>query len=204
MRLKMAYKKLMQQVLFWVAPSMVILAVIAEPFFRFLFTAKWLPAVPYFQILCFAGIMHPLLAYNLNILKVKGRSDLFFRLSVIKKVYATACVFGAVFWFGIYGLLYFQVLSAIIGFVANSWYSGRLINYPMKEQVKDIAPILGLAALSGGMALLMDNFLRDYLHTGDLGRILITAGFYFLIYLSISYYSKMSSLIDFRQLILKR
>ena len=62
------------------------MGVLATPLFRFLFTEKWLPAVPYFQILCLAGILYPLHSYNLNILNVKGRSDLFLKLEIIKKV----------------------------------------------------------------------------------------------------------------------
>src|SRR5690606_17283155 len=80
------YKKVMLQVLFWMAPSLIALSVIAEPLFSLVLTDKWLPAVPYFQILCIAGIMYPIHAYNLNILKVKGQSHLFLRLEIIKKV----------------------------------------------------------------------------------------------------------------------
>ena len=193
----------MQQVLFWVAPTVVILAVIAEPLFRFLLTEKWLPAVPYFQILCVASVMYPLHAYNLNILKVKGRSDLFMRLSFIKKIIFTIGVFCAI-PFGIYGLLYFQVISTFIAFTTNTWYSGRLINYPMKEQIKDIAPILILAALTGAIAWVLDNLLHNSLHIQDVVRIIITGSVYFFVYLSVSHYSRLSSFIDFRQLIIKK
>jgi teichuronic acid exporter len=58
-RLKRVYKQLLQMVLFIVAPLLIFLAVLGEPIFRFLFTEKWLPAVPYFQILCVTGILYP-------------------------------------------------------------------------------------------------------------------------------------------------
>ena len=130
-RLKRAYKMLMQQVIFWIAPVMILLSIIAEPLFRFLLTEKWLPAVPYFQILCWAGILYPLQAYNLNILKVKGRSDLFLRLEIIKKAYAVIGVF-CVIQFGIFALLYFLLAITLVSFVVNTWYSGKLINYPIQ------------------------------------------------------------------------
>jgi O-antigen/teichoic acid export membrane protein len=193
----------MQQVLFWVAPTVVILAVIAEPLFRFLLTEKWLPAVPYFQILCVAGIMYPLHGYNLNILKVKGRSDLYMRLSIIKKIYFAIGVACSV-PFGIYGLLYFQVISTLTGFFVNTWYSGQMINYPVQEQIKDIVPILILAAVTGAVAWLLDNFLHNSLHMQDLSRIIITGSVYFFVYLSIGHYSRLSSLNDFKQLVLKK
>jgi teichuronic acid exporter len=67
LRLKDVYSQLMKIVVFIIAPTMVLLGVLAEPIFRFLFTSKWLPAVPYFQILCAVGILYPINSYNLNI-----------------------------------------------------------------------------------------------------------------------------------------
>jgi O-antigen/teichoic acid export membrane protein len=79
-QLKMVYKRLMQQVVFWNAPILILLSVIADPLFHLLLTEKWAPAVPYFKLLCIGGIMYPLHAYNLNVLKVMGyiAADLFF------------------------------------------------------------------------------------------------------------------------------
>ena len=201
-KLKSAYKKLMQQVLFWIAPTLVILVVIAEPLFRFLLTEKWLPAVPYFQILCVAGIMYPLQAYNLNILKVKGRSDLYMRLSIIRKIFFTIGVFCAV-PFGIYGLLCFQVISTFIGFVSNTWYSGRLINYPMKEQLRDVVPIILLASFVGVLVWLIGIYVKHSFFMPDFLQLILFSCMYFIIYLIISYYTNMTSLSDFRQIVFK-
>src|SRR5690606_1034948 len=76
-RLKEGFKKIIQQVLFWLCPAFILAAVLANPLFEFVFGAKWLPAVPYFRFLCVVGIWLPLNSYNLNIVIVKGRSDLF-------------------------------------------------------------------------------------------------------------------------------
>src|SRR5690606_36510613 len=128
-QLKRVYKKLMKMVLFVVAPVLILSAVLAEPIFRFLFTEKWLPAVPYFQILCAAGILYPLHAYNLNILNVKGRSDLFLKLEVIKKIIIVLAIIFAL-PYGIIALLYGQVFISIIVYFINSHYSGKFIGYP--------------------------------------------------------------------------
>lgn len=202
-RLKSIYKRLMQQVVFWVTPVMLSLAIIAEPLFRFLLTDKWLPAVPYFRILCASGILYPLHVYNLNILNVKGRSDLFFRLEVIKKLFITAGVACAI-PFGIYGLLYFQVISSVFSFVVNTCYSGRMIGYPMMEQVKDILPIFTLAALTGFFAWAVDSLLIRSFNIHDLERIIIVAGGYFTVYLVAGYMAKIAAVTDFKQLVLKR
>ncbi|MBF9253849.1 lipopolysaccharide biosynthesis protein [Pontibacter sp. 172403-2] len=203
-KLKMAYKKLMQQVLFWIAPTMILLGVIAEPLIRFLLTEKWVPAVPYFQTLCAAGILYPLNSYNLNILKVKGRSELFLKLEIIKKAFITVGIIVAI-PFGIYGLLYLQVIISFVAYFINSWYSGKMIGYPMTEQVKNVAPMIILAALVGVLSWLIDKYvLLQMLHMIDFMRVGITGCLYFILYLGISQLIKMPAIIDFRRLILKR
>ncbi|WP_316835589.1 lipopolysaccharide biosynthesis protein [Pedobacter nutrimenti] len=201
LQLKRVYKKLMQQVLFWNAPVLIFLAVVAEPLFRLLLTSKWLPAVPYFQILCMAGVIYPLHAYNLNILKVKGRSDLILKLEMIKKVLCVAGILGVVS-FGIYGLLYFQLGFNFLGYYINSIYSSKLINYPVREQISDIFPILVISFLSGIFCYALDHFYLQYLLPDTL-RILIDGLCFSLIYLGSSSLSKLSAIHDFKQLILK-
>ncbi len=201
-RLKIVSKKLMRQVIFWVAPTLIALGVLAEPFFRFVFTEKWLPAVPYFQLLCVAGIMYPLHAYNLNILNVKGRSDLFLRLEIIKKVLITIGIVIAI-PFGIYGLLYMQIVLTLSGFFINSWYSGIFINYPVKEQAVDILPIILFAGLCGAVTWGFDLLLVQY-NTHDFVRLVAGGVCYAGTYLGISLAIKFEPLTDFRQLILKR
>lgn len=202
-KLKAVYKKLMMQVIFWVAPLMITLIIIAEPLFRLVLTEKWLPAVPYFQILCLSGIMYPLQMYNINVLNVKGRSDLVFKLEIIKRSFVTVGIICAI-PFGIYGLLYFQVLSSFFALFVNSFYSGKMINYPMVEQMKDVAPIFLLGALAGGMGWLLNKYLGYSIQMIDIGRILIVGIFYFLAYLGGSYLMRMTAIHDFRQLVLKR
>lgn len=201
-KLKSLYKRLMQQVLFWIAPTMVVSAVLAEPLFRFLLTDKWLPAVPYFQILCYVGIMYPLHSYNLNILKVKGRSDLFLKLEIIKKVMITISLFVAV-PFGIMGLLWMQVILSNVSFLINTYYSGKLIGYTAWDQIKDISPILGLAVFAGAFTHLLNSLLPDVI-SFDFPRLLIAFPLGMLFYLLWSYLGKIDAFIDFKYLVLKR
>lgn len=202
-RLKEIYRKLMQQVVFWVTPLMIVLAIIAEPLFRLLLTEKWLPAVPYFLILCVSGILFPLQYYNLNILNVKGRSDLFFKLEVIKRSFTTLGVFCAI-PFGIYGLLYFQVLSSVFSFVVNSWYSGRLIDFSLQDQLRELLPIFLLTVLPGILAWGLDHFLLQSLQAGDIVRVLLVGIAYFSLYLGMSYLTRITVIFDLRQLVFKR
>jgi O-antigen/teichoic acid export membrane protein len=202
-KLKMVYQKIMKQVVFWNAPVLVFLAITAEPLFRCMLTSKWLPAVPYFQILCFAGIMYPLHAYNLNILKVKGRSDLILKLELLKKGICVISIL-AVIPFGIYGLLYFQLLFNFVGYAINSLYSGKLINYPMAEQIRDLLPLIGVAFMAGCCCYLFDHFCLLPLYLNDIFRIILNGTVYFLAYTALSTTLRLTPLSDFKQLILKR
>lgn len=194
------YRKVMLQVLFWMAPSLIALCVIAEPLFRLMLTDKWLPAVPYFQILCIAGMTYPIHAYNLNILKVKGQSHLFLRLEIIKKV---LCVGGivCVFPFGIYGLLYFQLFFSFFSFYINSIYTVRFINYPFIKQIGDILPTLLVAGIIGICCVFLDKLLVAS-HFNDLTRIIVTGITYLAGYFTASTLLKLSAIVDFKQLII--
>jgi len=202
-KLKMVYRRLMQQVLFWNAPILVFLALIAQPLISLLLTDKWLPSVPYFQILCIAGILYPLHAYNLNILKVKGHSGQFLKLEIIKKVLSVIGII-CVIPFGIMGLLYYQLFFTLFAYYINSIYSGKLINYPIKEQLHDIVPILMLSSLLGIACYYLDAWCLTHYHINNILRIAGISIIYDSFYLGISSSIKLAALLDFKQLILKQ
>lgn len=159
-RLKSVYKKILKMVVFIIGPVLMLMAALAEPMFRVLFTEKWLPAVPYFRILCITGLLYPLHAYNLNILSVKGRSDLFLRLEIIKKV-LIIIILAASFPFGIYGLLWGQVVSSVLAFFINTHYSGKFLTYTSWEQLLDILPAIALTLGMGGVIYAVDFYLQN-------------------------------------------
>lgn len=136
------------------SPLMVGLIAIADPLFRFLLTDKWAPSIPYFQLLCLVGLLTPLQSLNLNMLKVKGRSDLYLRLEIIKKVILILSIFLTFRW-GIFALLIGKVVNSIIAFFINSYYSGHLIGYSERDQLKDIFPYFLTAAIMGTSVFLL-------------------------------------------------
>lgn len=204
-RLKDVYQRIMQLVIFLIAPTLVFMAVLAEPIIRFLFTEKWLPAAPYFQVLCTAGILYPIHAYNLQILNVKGRSDLFLRLEIIRKI-VLLIVIVVSFQFGIYGLLFGKVLFSIIVFGINTHYSGKFIQYGPWQQAKDLLPTLILAGVCGFLVVGFDSvdFVQE-LH--DFIRILLGVGIGFLTFVGLAQLFKLSAfseiVILFRREVLK-
>lgn len=199
-RLKSVFQKITLQVFWGVVPLMIVLIIFANPLFRFLLTDKWLPAVPYFQVLCISAIVYPNSMYNLNIISAKGRSDLHMKLEVIKKGAATILLI-ALLHFGMWGMIISSTLGTCFGAYINALNSGKMINYPIKEQLADIVPILSLAVIVGGLIILLDNFFNNILYFSDFLRLLIGIPFYFIFYFLISYLLKLKPAIDFRDLL---
>lgn len=201
-RLKKVYKQIMQMVTFLIAPILIIMGVLATPLFRFVFTEKWLPAVPYFQILCISGILYPFHVYNLNILNVKGRSDLFLRLEVIKKILLVITIIVSI-QFGMYGLLWGIVISSALALFINAHYSGKFIHYNGFDQLKDVSPILLIGITAGILTLIADKIMVNF-DTIDLFRIILGGTVGVLSYWFISLTFKIQSIQDLKTIILKQ
>ena len=138
-RLREAYRKVIKSTMLISFACMLGLAAVAKPLIILLIGEKWLPAVGFLQIICFSGMLYPLHAINLNILQVKGRSDLFLKLEIVKKIIAVGPLILGVL-FSIEYMLWGSVCTPFIAYFLNSYYSANLINYPTKEQIKDILP----------------------------------------------------------------
>lgn len=155
--LKSVFRITLKLVLLLVIPVMLALILIAEEGFRFLFGDKWLPAVPYFQVLALASIVRPVSSYNLNILKVKGQSDLFLKLEVIKKLLGVLFVIAGL-PFGVMGLVIASTVFFYITVIMDQFYSSRLISYSFKEQFKD----LKLLFMVGFFSYILFYYLKDF------------------------------------------
>lgn len=170
-KLKSGYKQVIQQSVFWMFPLFIFTGVLAEPLIEFFFGTKWLPAAPFYQILCIIGVLFPLNSFNLNILNVKGRSDLYLKLEILKSI-ITIIGLIIVIPMGIWHLVVFQSFNMLIGYFINSYFSGRFIDYSVKEQLKDIFPLF---LMNVGIATLL--FLIDYKLLSDtLNIVRITVG----------------------------
>jgi len=141
-RLKQSYKNITRLAAFLIFPVMVGMAAIGEPLVLLVFGEKWLPMVPYFQLLSIAGMLYPILALDLSILQVKGRSDLYLYLEIINKLSLTILLFLAV-WLelGVIGLIGAAILNTYLEFFVNSHVSKREVAYPATEKLGDLLPI---------------------------------------------------------------
>jgi teichuronic acid exporter len=140
-RLKQAYRKLIKSTMFISFILMIGMAAIAKSLVLSLIGEKWELCVIYLQMLSFIGMLYPLHAINLGMLQVQGRSDLFLKLEVIKKTLGIPVIL-ILFFFGIKAMIIALFLLNLIGLYLNSYWSGEMIGYSFKDQIKDIYPSL--------------------------------------------------------------
>ncbi|WP_051146559.1 lipopolysaccharide biosynthesis protein [Marinobacter daepoensis] len=146
-RLKQGYRKIVILMTVALFPGILFTAALASPLFQILLPEKWYPAVPYFQLLCLAALIMPLHSVNLNILKVKGRSDLFLYLELVKKA-MHGTVLLITYRYGVTAVIVGQVIISCLSYIPNSYFSSKLLGYGVKEQVQDFGPILFAALMS--------------------------------------------------------
>ena len=159
-RLKSAYEKLIRSTMLFSFVLMIGMAAVAKPLVVVLIGSKWLPSVIYLQLLCFVGMFYPLHALNLNLLNVQGRSDLFLRLEIIKKLLAVPLIIMVVF-FGIKILILGLLVISLIAYFLNSYWSGKLIGYSSLEQLKNILPSFLLGLVGGAVAYVTGMLLNE-------------------------------------------
>lgn len=152
-RLKNGYKKIIKSTMLVTFILMFSMAAVAEPMIITLIGEKWRSSIVYLQLLCFIGALYPLHSLNLNMLNVRGRSDLFLQLEIVKKILAIPTILIGIMW-GIKIMIIGMWVNSLVAYYLNSYYSGQLINYPTLEQVKDIMPSFLLAVLIGALLVL--------------------------------------------------
>jgi O-antigen/teichoic acid export membrane protein len=187
MRLKNAYSQIMQMSFVFLTPVLAIAFVLADPFVKVLFTEKWNDVIPYFRILIVTSLLFPVQVFNLHIINVKGRSDLNLKLEIIK-VTLSATILIAAMQYGMYALLYGNVLLAIIGIFINSVYSKMFIGYGIFSQLRDIMPIMFYGFLAAGAVWLLNATVLN--GAPDIYQLLVGAAFGSVVYLVLLYLIK--------------
>ena len=137
-RLRRGFIKACQLLSFTFFPFMAALAAVSEPLIITLIGEKWLPAVPYLQLLCIVGALHPVHAINLSLIKALGKGGLFLRLEIIKKS-VTAMVLFVTFQHGVYAIVLGQVFCNLIALGINGFYTRRLIDVSYAQQFRVIS-----------------------------------------------------------------
>ncbi len=143
--LKMTRKAIrMSGYIMW--PIMIGIAVVAEPLIRILLTEKWIECVPYLRIFCITVGFQPIHTANLNAIKSMGRSDIFLKLEIIKKITGLLILF-CVMKYGVFAIACSLIVYNLIVQVINTWPNRRLLSYTYFSQLKDFLPFLGMSLI---------------------------------------------------------
>lgn len=125
-------------------PLMFGLAVISKPLVSWMLTDKWLPCVPYLQIACFNYAFWPIHTANLEALKAIGRSDLFLKLEIIKKIIGLVLLIGSMNY-GVMAIALSMIISTILSSFINAYPNSKILKYSYIDQIKDMIPSILLS-----------------------------------------------------------
>ena len=176
-RLSLAYRKFLRLSAFIIFPLMCGLAAVSYPLIELVLGENWHYAAIILVPLCFQMMWYPIHSINLNLLQVKGRSDLFLRLEIIKKIIGVTILFCSL-PFGLLVMCYTGILSSVLCLAINTYYTGKLINVGFFMQMKDISTTLILSLLMFGLVFWSISMLQ-----GDILKLLcgiIGGGLFFL------------------------
>ena len=196
-KITVIYKKMLQLTFFVTAPLMLGAAAVAKPLFQIVLGVEWMPAVPFFQILSIASMLYPIHAFNINVLKVYGRSDLFLKLEIIKKIIVVISICIG-FQFGVIGLVWSSVFTSFIALLINTHYSSQLIKYKTKEQLLDMLPILVVAIVTFTLMYYIVVLLKD---NSNVIQLISSVGIGMLFYLIIHSLFKRSPIYEILKII---
>ena len=158
---------------------MIGLAAIAKPFVLLVLTEKWFNVILILQIICIAQMWYPVHAINLNILQVLGRSDLFLKLEIIKKI-AGITILVVTIPHGIIALCYGQWVSTCFSLIVNTYYSGKLLNAGLLTQLKMYIPTLLNSLVMGAICIGVTKLLPEQEHALQLALGIVTGVIYYI------------------------
>lgn len=194
-RLAKVYRKFLRLSAFIIFPLMTGLAAVAYPFINCLLTEKWNFTALILQIICLSYMWYPIHAINLNLLQVEGRSDLFLKLEIYKKVLGVV-VLCVTIPIGLVAMCWGAVVSSILALVFNTYYTNKLIHVGLIEQLRDLSPALFYSFSMAGVVYFFIHLVDQQLLQLFVG-IIVGIVYYFLI----SYLTKSKDLHEFILLI---
>lgn len=195
--LKNAIQKLTSTLAYVTFPLMLILILIAEPLIMLLYGEKWLPSVPYFQILCIAGIAICLQGVSYNAVASKGKSKDLFIWTIIKRSLALIVLVISMYIGGIIGLMWGCSIGSWIILFSNLYLVSKYINYKFIEQIKDLLPILLVSTFTFLCSYTIGTMITLNIYIQAIVLILL----YIFVYIILSYTFKIKAFSLLKELI---
>lgn len=159
-RLTYAYRKLIRLTAYLSFPLLIGLSSLSKPVIIILVTEKWNNSIPLLQILCFAFMWNGIQQLNLDMLQVKGRSDLFLKIELLKKAICIVILIFSIY----YGLLFMCIclaISSLLSFLINTYFTSKILTISFKKQIYDILPSLFYALCMGGIIQVLNTFIDN-------------------------------------------
>ena len=176
---------------------MILMGILAEPIIQVLLGDKWLPTVPYLQLLILVGVFYPMHVINVQILTALGRSDLFLKIEIIKKIIGIPPIFLAIF-VGIKAMIVGMIFTSIVALAINTFYTNRLINFGLIEQLKSLSKSFFIA-----LVFIITLFPAVYLLSNNINRIALLTGTFitgFVITVIMAKLMKMEEYIELKEI----
>ena len=171
-------KRLTMTTAYFTFPLMFILLLVAKPMFVLLYSDRWLASVPYFQVLCIAGLASCLQSINLQSISAIGKSKVMFSWSVIKSVLRIVLVVGGLAAFGMKGLLCAVALQQWICLFINMSLVSKHIGYKLVEQIRNLMPIAVVAALAAGICYAIGSVLQLNMYLDGVVKVFVYVALY--------------------------
>ena len=167
-------------------PLLFILILLAKPLFILLYSERWVESVPYFQVLCIAGLAFCLMSVNTQSINAIGKSRLMFVWTLIRRIIGIGLIIGGLLIFGMKGLLIGVVISEWFSYFVNVGLVSKHIGYKWWHQIMDILSILMVSLLAAALSYFISHLFPISLYIDALLKLLI----FVLIYLGWSFVFK--------------
>ena len=148
-------------------PMMIGMAACAESLICVLITEKWLPSAFYLRVFCITFAFYPIHIANLNAIKALGRSDLYMKLEIIKKVVGFILLITSM-WISVKAMAYSLLIGSVASQIINTWPNRKLLDYRYFEQIKDILPSVLLSLAMGALV-----YCVRFLHLSELVTLIL-------------------------------
>lgn len=193
-------KKLITSLAFVVFPLMLVMALAARPLIVLVYSAKWLPAVPYFQILCVAGMASCLQGINYYAVAAVGKSGSLFNWTLVKRGFGLLFLLGGLYCWGVEGLLCGMVMASTFIYLVNAWLVQKHVGYRVLTQLRDLGPVTLLSVAAFGIGYFARLPFADNMWLGGC----VAAMVYALVYLGAAWLMRMDAMQEARNLLFKK
>ena len=179
-------KRLTMTLSYLTFPLLFILLLVAKPLFILLYTEKWLPSVPYFQVLCLAGLGACLQAVNFQTISAMGKSKITFFWTFVKRLMGIGLIVGGLIIWGMKGLLCGVVLNSWLSYFVNIGLVSKYVGYKWWQQLLDLFPVAVASIISAVLSCLCLRMFDFGLYVDGFLKLLI----YVTLYMGWSFFFK--------------